>query len=465
MADVACTANTLTCTLYALALLVWAALRAPLVAGDPLGAEWTWGLVLIAALTLLQRRLSFHIAVLRADQEFALTTELDVAEALASAVLTALGIWLAGFWGLLVAVGLLLSFKIVYLHVRHPLRFDWAWDWALAWRLMVEGMPIFACTAVFGFLLNVDQVLILWLVPDGARAAGLYSIALLGTSWSLDLAGRIVTVLYPHFQTTLGRTGDLRTVALAAVRATEAQAPILAAGSAVAAVVGPTFLGLLMPRYIAGLPALRPLLPGVLLLSLAWPARQMLITIDRPYRLGLATGLGLAATAALGALGAGRAGIVGVAWGVSLGYGITYLLTSLCGFLPLLGWRGWGRHQARLAGGMLWPAAGARGGDAAAGFVRAGDRGGLARGRPDGLAGAGTARVGSLLPTMARDVLTHRGTDARSCFRRPARGLVVRRRRTIAGGSARASRSQNRPRGAGLAAGSGRARDGRIGTG
>ena len=47
---------------------------------------------------------------------------------------------------------------------------------------------------------------------------------------------------------------------------------MLAAGSAVAYLVGPVFLGALIPRYAAGLPALRPLLPGMVLLGLAWLA-------------------------------------------------------------------------------------------------------------------------------------------------------------------------------------------------
>ena len=73
---------------------------------------------------------------------------------------------------------------------------------------MRVGLPILANTAAFGAVLNLDRVLILWRVPDGARAAGLYTIAIMGTSWSLDLAGRIVLVMYTSFQTTLGRTGD-----------------------------------------------------------------------------------------------------------------------------------------------------------------------------------------------------------------------------------------------------------------
>src|SRR5205823_11946608 len=55
VADVAYTTNTLTCLVYALGLVVWAWLRAPLVATDPLAAEWTWGLVAVAGLVLIKR--------------------------------------------------------------------------------------------------------------------------------------------------------------------------------------------------------------------------------------------------------------------------------------------------------------------------------------------------------------------------------------------------------------------------
>ena len=91
MADLAHTTNTLTCLAYALGLLAWAYLRAPIVAADPLAAEWTWGLVAVAGLALLKRYESFLIAVLRAHQEFALTTKLDVFEALVSIVASASG--------------------------------------------------------------------------------------------------------------------------------------------------------------------------------------------------------------------------------------------------------------------------------------------------------------------------------------------------------------------------------------
>ncbi len=353
LANVAHTANTLTCLVYAAGLLLWAALRSPTLATDPLAAEWTWGLVAVAGLAVLKRYESFLIAVLRAHREFALTTELDIFEALISIVAVGLGLTLAGFWGLLASVGVILVGKIAYLHARHPFRFGWAWDFGTTARLMRVGLPILANTATLAAVLSLDRILILARVPDGDRAAGLYTVAIMGTSWSLDLAGRVVAVLYTYFQTTLGRTDDPAEVARQSIRATEAQATILASGASVAYLVGPVFLGLVLPRYADGLPALRPLLPGTLLLGLAWPARQMLIAVGRPYRLAGATLLGLAFATVAGIIGADRAGIVGVAWGMTLGYAAVALLTSATATIPPLGLTAWIGHLARLGRTLL----------------------------------------------------------------------------------------------------------------
>jgi O-antigen/teichoic acid export membrane protein len=348
VANIAHTTNTLTCLIYAIGLLGWAWIRLPLLKGDPLAVEWTWGLVAVAGLTLLKRYESFLIAVLRARQEFLVTSQVDVVESLVSIVAVSVGLWLASLWGLLAAVGVIVAAKIAFLHARNPYRFEWAWNTPKVVDLMRVGLPILANTAIFGAVLNLDRVIILWFVPDGDRAVGLYSIALLGTSWSLDLAGRIVSVLYTYLQTTLGRTRDPVEVARQAMRATEGQAPLLALGSAIAFFAGPVFLGWSLPKYVEGVPAIRPLLPGMLFLGLAWPARQLLITVEKPYRLVFATVLGLALTLIAGMIGAVKQGIVGVAWGMTVGYLSVFLLTEASAFLPSLGMRAWMSHLGRL---------------------------------------------------------------------------------------------------------------------
>ncbi len=359
VAEVANAANSVTCAAYAGVLLIVSAFWWLTPSRGPLAAEWAGGLAAVAGLALLQRRLSFHVAVLRAHQEFALTTELDVFEGFASAVLVISGLWLAGFWGLLAAVGALLLLKLAYLHARHPLRLGWAWDTPTVLRLMRVGLPIFLSTATFGALTSLDRVLILGCLPDGERALGLYSVALLGTNWTLDAAGRIGMVLYTHFQTTLGRTGDPMAVARHAAGAAEGQAPLLALGAGVAYLGAPMFLGMLLPRYADGLPALRPLLPGMLFLGLSWPARQALVTVGRPYRLSVTALAGIAVAAIVGVVGATRIGMAGIAWGMSAGYAVVFVLSSASAFVGALGGRAWAGHLGRVLLMSAWPLVGA----------------------------------------------------------------------------------------------------------
>ncbi len=357
VANIAYTTNSITCLVYGALIVIWGLLRAPTLQDNPLAREWTWGLMGMVALVPLKRYQDFLIAILRAHQEFALVTELAIVDALLSAFTTVLGLWLAGFWGLIGSVGFLMVFNIIYLHARQAFRFAWEWDWPTVARLMRVGLPIWANTGLYFAALNVDRGLILWLVPDGERALGLYSIALMGTGWGLDLAGRIALVMYTYFQTTLGRTSDVAEVARQALATAEAQAPVLGAGAAVAYLVGPVFLGALLPRYAEGLAALRPLLPGVVLLGLSWPARQMLITINRPFRLAVAMLWGLGVLLAAGTLGAVRGEMVGVAWGMTIGYAVVFLTTAWAAFGTTLGARVWLGHQGRLAAELAWFAA------------------------------------------------------------------------------------------------------------
>ena len=360
VADVAFAACSAAAILYAAGLLAFAWWRWPRgPSAGPMDRVWSLGLIAVALLVLVKRYQDFLIALHRAHRRFALTTELAILDAIVFAGMVVVGLWLAGLWGLLAAIGLMALFNVAYLHARHPMRLGWAWDGPIAARLLRVGLPILANSAALAALMSLDRVLILAIDPNGAEAAGYYAVALMGTGWTLDLAGRIASVMYPYFQTTLGRTRDPVAVARQAARAVEAMAVPLAAGTAVAYVVGPTFLGLLIPRYAPGLEALRPLLPGTLLLGLTLPCREAMIAVDRPYRLALATMPGVALAAVAGAIGASRAGIVGVAWGMTLGYAAVYLVGGAAALGAGLGGRGWVAHQFRLARSIGWFASGA----------------------------------------------------------------------------------------------------------
>lgn len=361
LADVAFSVNFVTSLLYASGLLAYVAWRTSTAAasGDPYARLWTGGLIAMALLAPLKRYQDFLIVLLRTRQEFLLTTSLQILETVVFTVLMVAGLWLAGFWGLLAAIGLVMAFNIAYIHLAHPLQLKFRWDWPTTWRLFKVGLPIWANTLLLIVVSSLDRIVLLWMADEPERSTGLYTVAVMGTSWANDLAGRIVLVMYTYFQTTLGRTNDPIAVARQAAGAAEAQAPLLFAGSAVAYVCGPAFLARLFPEYAPGVPAMRPLLPAMILLGLTWGPRQLLITVGRLRALGLATLLGGLATLAAAVVGLRARGIVGVSWGMSLGYAVFYLAITLAAYLPTLGAPGWLAHHAHLLRSVAWHALGA----------------------------------------------------------------------------------------------------------
>jgi O-antigen/teichoic acid export membrane protein len=349
LASIAHTTNTVTCLLYSISLVIWAVLTIPTRAGDSLAAHWTCGLLAVAILALLKRRESFLVALLRCHQDFTTTTKADLLEAVISAVAMTAGVAVAGLAGLWLSIALVLLVKIAYLSSVHPLPLAWCWDWRETKRLFWHGLPIVLSAAVWGAMIGLDRVFILHLSPEKARAAGLYTVAILGTSWSLDLAGRLALVLHPHFLSTLGRSGNDREIAVDAARTTELLAAALAILGAFTYLFGPTILFLLIPKYADGVPSLRPLIPGAIAIGLCWPLRQMLTALRWHARLVLIPAAAVPLLAWSVATGLHHAGLPGAAWGASATFLAVFLVLELASLGLTLPARDWLRHTARLS--------------------------------------------------------------------------------------------------------------------
>ena len=358
IANVAYTTNTITCSIYAFFLAGLAVWKMQAESHGIWTRDWVWGLLIVAGLALLKRQESFIVAILRAHQEYSLTARADVLESVLMAIGMFIGIRLNGLNGVLQSIGLVLFAKILFLRSSNPLRFQWAWDLSATWKLMRTGLPILANAIVFGAIIGLDRGVILVFFAEGERSVGLYSVAVLGTSWCMDLAGRVVLVLYTHFQTTYGISSSPRQVAEQAVQASEFQASLLAPLSGAAYIVGPVLLGWLFPRFQEGVPAFRPLMLGILALSVVSPARQMMIAVGRTTSLLKVTSLGLGFTALAVITGGKLAGLVGISSGMTVGGLVVLLLVEAAAYLPLLGFSALAKHLLRLAAFIAWPAAG-----------------------------------------------------------------------------------------------------------
>ena len=334
--DLAFTANTLSSLAYAVILIgagVWIGLGG--------SGEWSaaWALAFIAggALAALGRYVSFQVTILRARQAFVATSRLSLLEAVTTLAVGGACTWLWGLPGLYAGtLGVMLA-SLVYLSRLETHRFAFGWDRTEMRRLITIGSPMLLAGVVYSVFRSLDKLMILGCMSDREYQLGCYSLALMVATQLYGIGNMLSIVMGPRYGEKFGRCGDRRQVALLAARATELQAAAIALPAALALILAGPLLGRLLPDYDSGLAALQWLLPGVVALSLALPASQYLIAIDRQKR-ALAAVLAATALAAVADYVAIRrqTGLGGLAAATAVGYLVYFLLAARISLWPEL---------------------------------------------------------------------------------------------------------------------------------
>jgi hypothetical protein len=275
---VAAGTNLITSAIYAIFLLIWGIVLA--FSGNP---KWGVGLILIGLMVVMKRNQDFQIAVMRSDSEFQSSSKIAILVNMAFSILMLIGIYFAGYWGIL--TGLILGFVIQgeLLKKMNQWRFHCIFDFKTALNLAVAGMPILAVNSSWFLIGSLDRILILGSMPNGSLNAGYYSLAILATSWCQDIAGRAAIVLYPEYQKSIGLGVGSSSVLAKAELNSLLMIGLLVAIAICVVPVGYLILPLLFPRLTPGIAAFIPILPGAVFLAGSWPLRQSWIAIGRPW--------------------------------------------------------------------------------------------------------------------------------------------------------------------------------------
>ena len=330
--DLAFTVNTLSSLVFA-AILVGAGAWIGATSGSQWAGTWAVGLAVVGGLAVLDRYASFQVTILRARQAFTATAWLSILEAVLTLGFGGLATWAFGLPGLYVGTLAVLAGSLVFLRYCRQTDFHWAWQLTEIRRLTAIGSPILltgVCTTVF---CSLDKLMILAYLNDREFQLGCYSVALLVTGQLYGLGNMLSTVVGPRFGEKFGRSGQLRSVAFLAARASELQAAALALPAALAIVAAPPLLARILPEYQTGLAPVIWLVPGAVAMSLALAGNQYLIAVDRQRR-ALAAVLAALGVTALGnhlALRGGY-GLVGVAAATAAGYGFYFALVTAVSF-------------------------------------------------------------------------------------------------------------------------------------
>lgn len=324
--NLAYTVNTLSSFVYA-AVLVAAGLWVGLTSQGVWAHAWGAGLAVGGLLAVLGRYVTFQVTVLRAKQAFRLTSQVSVLEGLMTLGVGCLATWLWGLPGLYLGTLSVLLASLSYLTWRGGLELRWAWDRQEIRRLIAIGAPILLASVLASVFGSLDRLMILAYLKDREFQLGCYSLTLMVATQLFGIGNMLSIVMGPRYGEKFGHSGDRQSVARLAARATELQAAVMALPAALALVLAAPVLGRLLPDYRTGLAPLVWLLPGVLLQSLALPASQFLVAVDRQNRalVALLIATGLAAGGNHLALTHGY-GLNGVAASTALSYASYFAL-------------------------------------------------------------------------------------------------------------------------------------------
>lgn len=308
------TINTVS-SLVCAAVLLAAALYVGLRQAGAWSTTWAVGLACMAGLVVVQRRSTYFISILRAQQQFAATARITLAEAILTLIATALGVWLFGLPGLYAATLLVLLAALILAGRLVHLPPGPAWDWSEARRLVAIGGPLLIAGAAWSLFRGLDKLAILAWCADREYQLGCYSLALMVAGQVFGLGNMLSVVLWPRYAAAFARDGR-RAVARLAAQSAVWQSAVAATCAALAIVTAPAILGRLLAEYRDGLPALGGLLPGTVALCAALPAGGYTAAVNAPRRL-------LAAMLPAGLLAVG-----GNAWALSGGGGLPALAVT-----------------------------------------------------------------------------------------------------------------------------------------
>jgi len=298
--------------LLAVVLLLFAALTYGVVR-----PEITYGLIFVATIIFLQRMNNLYIALIRSYKEFKLAGRQMIASAIVNAVFVALLAYHFRIYGFMIALVFSFIFNIAFVHFYQPYKFHWQLNREKLKPLMKLGFPLMMVGIIMTVLRSLDKIIIARFL--GFEALGQYSIAIMICSFASNFSTSVGVVLFPHFQEKIAsrdRPEDLKEYLFQSTLAYSCCMPVLIG---VAWFAAPYFVGLLLPQYVDGVPAMQALSLSLFCIALIEPCHHFLIAIRKHLwlfpLLGASAGFALVLTAVCVRAGYG---IVGIAASMSL---------------------------------------------------------------------------------------------------------------------------------------------------
>lgn len=272
--DLVLTFSVLGSLLPAILLLGWLLVR-----WQGLGGALRVGLLFLAGFLFVQRFYDLLMALLRSDKKFGTLSELIVLNAVGGLGITFLFVSRWNLYGLLFGTALLTFLSLLFIQRRSPYHFKFYWNHQALWKELRLGVPLLIISFLAEFLRSLDK----WILARalGFYEVGLYSLAMMASSYLFALPMMFAHVWYPNLQEAYGRTEDPRAVRnylQMPVFVLSRVAPFLAG---LAVFILPCLVHFFLPKFVPGLLAMKIYLIGTYFVLLAQFSSNFLVTIDK----------------------------------------------------------------------------------------------------------------------------------------------------------------------------------------
>lgn len=244
---------------------------------------WGWGppLLMLAAV-FVQLAIQYHASALRARGDFAAVSTAVALQAVIGGGIGLLAVWRAGVWGLLwgwLLGGVAALIRLVRSPDRPPLQ---PVPPAAGVPLAIAGFPLFAYFALTLVLRSLDRIALVRF--GGNESLGRYSIGLIAAGLVLYPPEALATVLFPRLAAAAEGARDPVRTREEVRRAQRALSLLLPPVVALGAIWAGPIVGRLLPAYAPGVPALRILAVGAMLLATATLPGYALLGLGKGLR-------------------------------------------------------------------------------------------------------------------------------------------------------------------------------------
>ncbi len=313
------TFSLLSALLCSLGVMVYA-----VVLKNSLSVEIFWGLCLTALLILLQRMNGLLTTLIRSLKRFDVASRQLVYSAIVNTTLVAVLSYRFRFYGFMAAMCLSFTFNFVYLCRRQSFQFRPVLELKELRSLISYGFPFMLMTLMGTLFDTIDRVMISRYID--LEALGLYSIALMTSTYIYSIPNAVSVVLVPNLHEIYGKNDDPNDLRNFLFKSDLAFTTLIPVFIGLAWFAMPLVVKVLLPQFIAGIEPMRFLVLGVFYLAVGQAYMQFIYVIKKEMNLlWLTGGACVLAAALIGVSIRQGAGLSGVAMATAMAVFIHYL--------------------------------------------------------------------------------------------------------------------------------------------